>query len=260
MGRYWKINCPHCNAEIASGSGYGDAFPQIYVPFLRCMICGQLYLTKKKEYLTMSVEERTKLRPSETNCKLINESLDRTCNMQYVSILQQNGFEIYPITEQDGSRFTKVNFDQYKDGNSSENATQSLYNAGILIKAEERDDETGGVKKEILEENRKQYQRQRKIKKYSSIVGLIVGILFASFFGDMSPHGYLCLLGVPFGFGGAIITIICFTKYYDIKDKSNQSKNDGNALQTTEVQSETPREQHLQAQDKEDTEYRPLQK
>ena len=63
---YWRLNCPHCNATIANGSG-SVTIPKVWIPYYRCKYCGNLIKTPAQEYITMSVTERTKIRSTLKN-------------------------------------------------------------------------------------------------------------------------------------------------------------------------------------------------
>lgn len=221
MGRYWRVNCPYCNAEITRGSGYGDTVPDIWVPFIRCEVCGGLMKTGGNEYLTMPVEERIRLKRNQKNIEYIEQSLDRTNNKEYVAFLQKNGFIIYPITTADKDRFDSVRFDMYINRQPSAIATQSLYNVGILIEEESLDKETGGIKKEILDENQRIYKLNQKILRWSVGIGFAVGIVFTALFGSINPNSYLFLIGIAMGIGSAIA--IGFGMEYYYKNKEQQA-------------------------------------
>lgn len=219
MGRYWKVNCPYCNAEIAQGHGYGDKVPDVWVPFIRCEICGGLIKTGSSEYLTIPVEKRIWLKRTTKNCEYIEQSLDRTNNEEYVAFLQKNGFIIYPITNIDKDSFEDVRFDLYINNQPSTSATQSLYNVGILIEEEKLDKETGGIKKEILEKNQQAYDLNQKISRWSVGIGFAVGIVFTVLFGSINPNSYLFLIGIIMGIGSAVAVCFGMENYYKNKDQ-----------------------------------------
>ena len=220
------MSCPNCNAEIASGTGNGDNMPRIFLPLFRCKMCGTLVLTGKNEYLTMPVEERINLRNTEDNYILIRKSLDRTCNKEYIEVLEDNGFEIFPLEERDFKKFPGINFALFQNRDSSSTlTTQELYNSGILIKEENKDTATGGVKKAVLEENQRQYNTNLRINKWSVLVGLGVGILFAIIFGSIDPTSALCLIGVVPGIASAFLTQYLLKKHYQKQDNDNDTNN-----------------------------------
>lgn len=224
MGRYWQIRCPYCHAEIARGSGYDDKIPDVCVPVIRCEICGGLMKTGSSEYLTMPVQERLKLRRNQKNCEYIERSLDRTNNKEYMDFLQKNGFIIYPITNADKDRFKSVRFDLYINRQASADATQSLYNVGILIREEWLDKATGGIKTEILEENQRVYDLKHKIARWSAGTGLAVGFVFVLIFLGINPNSYyLFLIGVLMGLGCYFAVGFGMGYYYE--NKCQQTNN-----------------------------------
>lgn len=218
MGRYWRVNCPYCGAEVTHGSGYGDRVPDFWIPFMRCEICGQLMKTGANEYITMPVEQRTQFRNHSNNCGYIAQSLDRTNNKDYIAFLQKNGFNIYPITNADRERFPNVPFERYINMLPSHTATQSLYDVGILIEESHLDKETGGIKQEILNRNQKEYNISNKILKTGAIVGVVIGVIFTALFGSLNPDSYLFLIGIAMGIGSAIAVILFMEYYYKNRD------------------------------------------
>lgn len=60
--RRWWVTCPYCKVTIAEGAGSGDSFPKIWLPFIRCHSCGGLIDTGSREFLTIPVEERLRLK------------------------------------------------------------------------------------------------------------------------------------------------------------------------------------------------------
>lgn len=220
MGSSWKLKCPYCNAVIARGRGYGYPVPCVWVPCIRCEICGGLMKTGANEYLTMPVEKRIRLKRNQRNNEYIEQSLDRTNNKEYVAFLQKNGFIIYPITNADKDKFESVRFDMYINRRPSAIATQSLYDVGILIKEEMLDKETGGIKKEILDENQRIYNLNQKISRWSIGIGLVVGLALLFLFGSINPNSRLLfLISIAMGFGSAFATSFGMEYYYKNKEK-----------------------------------------
>ena len=226
--RYWSIHCPHCKAIISQGTGYGEKLPEIWVPFLRCEICGKLASTGSFEYLTMPVETRTRLRRNSVNIGYIKESLDRTCNSAYVSFLHKHGFTLYPISNADREYFTEIQFNRYVYGSPSYAATELLHNTGILIEADRLDPHTGGFRQDILNKNKKEYKTDRKIWRISVGVGVAVLIIFFLAFGTIDPESSLCFLSIPIGLGVMIALLLGLDRYYKRKENNSES----NVVQT----------------------------
>ena len=157
MGMHWSISCPYCNAEITQGSGSAGTLPPVFLPLFRCRMCNGLISTDRKEYLTIPVEERIRIKRSAENISYIEQSLDRTNSSEYLAFLSKNGFMIYPITQTDIDSFgndrgniffESVRFDMLINNEPCATSMRLLYNAGILIEEEKKDKETGGFKKE----------------------------------------------------------------------------------------------------------------
>ena len=221
MGRHWSLKCPNCNSEIVSGWGYGDSVPKIFVPFIRCKYCGKLFKLGGREYITIPVDERIKFSATVKNCEYIEKSLDRTNSREYLTFLQNNGYEIYPITDKDKYCFAKVDFLKYHKAFPSSDAIQSLHNVGILIEEDKLDKESGGFKKEILENNQASYKTNKKANGWGSLVGIIVGIIFCTIFGEISPNSYLFLLGIVFGFLAYFVTFMTISHFNTSRKKSD---------------------------------------
>lgn len=221
--KHWWLNCPYCNTRIAEGVGEGK-FPKVFVPFIRCKICGELISTNSKEYINFSVEERLKICATSTNCEYIEQSLDRTNNIKYINFLKFKHFDFYPINEQDYKRFKKVDFKKYEKALPSKIATKSLYNVGILIREEDLDKETGGFKKEKLLENQRNYEINKKANKAGILSGFIIGILFAIIFGHTDPKGYSSLWGILFGVVSYLIVAFLTQRRYEKELHNDKSK------------------------------------
>ena len=119
-------------------------------------------------------------------------------------------------------RFENVRFDLYINQQPSTTATQSLYNIGILIEEQNLDKETGGLKKEVLDKNKKNYELSQKIFRWSIGVGTIAGFLFAIIFGTINPNSYLFLIGVVLGIGSAAATNYGMKYYYKNKEINSE--------------------------------------
>lgn len=228
MGRYWKISCPYCKAEIAQGQGYGDTIPKVWLPFIRCMICGNLIQTGGKEFLTMPIEKRAQLSKSKKNSEFIEKSLDRTNNEDYLAFLYKEGYVLYPVTDADRERFINVRFDRYLNCQPSAAATQVLYNVGILLEDDMMDKETGEIKKEILDKNEQNYRMSQNQLALSVVIGFAVGLFFTIFFSSINPNSiFLIFLGIVMGvgaaFGAASIMDHCYgnKKQADVKRSSD---------------------------------------
>ena len=232
MATHWHITCPYCGAKIAQGTGSGKIISDIWLPFIRCEICGKLIATGESEYLTIPVAERVQMKMTLDDIEYIKQSLDRTNNKEYISFLQKNGFIIYPVTNEDKSRFKDVPFEMYINCQPSIAANQSLYSAGVLIDEEKLDKETGGFKQEIAERNAREYNLNLKIMKWTSGIGLVAGFLLASAFYDIVPGSYLWLLGFVLGFGGSLAAGWGLSIYLNNKErkqeKSDKSKTQSN--------------------------------
>lgn len=226
--RYWIVRCPHCKSIISQGTGYGDKLPKIWVPFLRCEVCGKLASTGSFEYLTMPVEARTRLKRNRMNIGYIKESLDRTCNSTYVSLLQEQGFTLYPISNADREYFTEVQFDRFVYGTSSYVANELLRNTGILIEEDSLDPNTGGFRQDILNKNKKEYKTDKKIWRISMGVGIAVLIILFFAFGSIDPDSSLCFLSIPIGLGVMFALLLGLDRYYKRKENNAES----NVVQT----------------------------
>lgn len=227
MGMHWSISCPYCNAEITQGSGSAGTLPPVFLPLFRCRMCNGLISTDRKEYLTIPVEERIRIKRSAENISYIEQSLDRTNSSEYLAFLSKNGFMIYPITQTDIDSFgndrgniffESVRFDMLINNEPCATSMRLLYNAGILIEEEKKDKETGGFKKEVLEKNRRNYYLNRK----SIGIGLGAGIVFAFLLGSITP--WLSLLGIALGFLIAFFILLGMESYYENKEKNADIK------------------------------------
>lgn len=236
MGMRWSMHCPYCKAEFANGWGYGDTFPVIWVPFIRCYVCGKLFSTHSHEFLTIPPGKRLKYKNNQKICKLIEQSLDRTNNQEYVKILMNKGLKIYPINNDDQNKFTGVDFNKYEDALPSKEATQLLYDTRILIKNDELDKRTGTYKKEILEERQKNYNINRKAQAWGGIIGLIVGIISCSTL-SMKGSGNLWPLGIVIGFFTSFVTFMGIYFLDSIKNRNSKQTNDKEVTQQTNYSS-----------------------
>ena len=217
--RKWSLSCPHCGATLMEGTGDGGTIPPIFVPYFRCPICGRLSSTDANEFICMDNEQRSYIRASLKNCEYIAQSLDRTNNEEYREFLSKCGFEFFSITDDDKLKFKNVDFDKYQNTDASYTATQGLYNIGILIKEEEKDTATGGIKAEILANRQKNYGIIHRAKVWGTTTGIIVGILSSLILGGIDPNSYLCLLGILIGFIAGIGVSFGVIKYYEYIDK-----------------------------------------
>lgn len=219
----WSINCPYCNAPYASGNGYlVDDRSKIGIPYFRCRYCNGLIITYQREYLTLPVENRTKIEASNEE---IEASIDRTNNSEYINFLKSREYTIYPLTEKDFSAHPQIDFENLKNKPTSKKSTDILFNSGILIKEEERNPETGGYKEECLLKNQSTYNENLKINKISCIVGLILAFFSSIFILYITGDGDSLLplvLGVIIGILGGFLTHECIKKKYE----SNQSNKD----------------------------------
>lgn len=222
--RIWRASCPYCKAVISEGDGYGDEIPDIWIPYIRCQICGNLISTNACEFINTPYKERYKIKATLKNCEFIAESLDRTNNKQYLKFLEDHGFNVYPITENDKDLFKNVDFNKYEGALPSKNATESLYNIGILIHEQNIDKTTGSFKKEVLSKNRQSYNTQRKASAWGSLCGLIIGLFSCIALGSANPDGYLFLLGILFGFISKFVISYCIIKYDEYKEKTKDKE------------------------------------
>lgn len=237
--KHWYLNCPYCGADIAKGVG-DVKFPEIWMPSLRCFICGRLFFTGSKEYINISSEERLKIHSTLINCKFIAQSLDRTNNEDYKNFLKSQGYQFYSLTDDDYNKFRNVDWEKYKNSKASNEATQSLYDVGILIKEEDFDKNSGGIKKEKLIENQRNYEINKKSIGLGSLAGLMVGFFCCFMFDKISPNSYLGVLGILFGFaaffGTTVLTIHLYSK--NIEKKSIKELNAKNADKTKDTVNE----------------------
>lgn len=223
--KHWWLNCPYCGARILDGVGGGDNFPEIWVPFFRCPVCCKLISTGSKEFVNIPPHERSKIYSNLTNAKYIAQSLDRTNNKKYEEFLNSRGFEFYPLTDEDYKNFKNVDWEKYCNSSASDEATQSLYNVGILIKEEDLDKKTGEIKREKIIENKRNYEINKKSIKAGAIAGWIIGILFCFIFGEISPNSYLFLLGILFGFIAYFaVSFVANNLYHKNIDRNNSNE------------------------------------
>lgn len=225
----WKFNCPYCHATLMRGTGYDKGFPEIGVPFFRCSMCGQLISTGSREYINIPLEERLEMRPSLKNSEAIASSLDRTNNKAYRKFLSQNEFEFEPLTDLDRERFENVNWHKYENRDtSSVDATKNLYDLGILIREDCLDNKTGGIKKEIIDENQRNYRINQVSIAFGSVAGIIVGGLFGGLLSSVSSaDSYLPILCFPIGFLVFFLTA-ALTSSLLHKTTNNESSNTKN--------------------------------
>ena len=210
MHYHTTVICPYCGRDFIDVNCKVD-FPVFYISFIRCDICANWVGTGYSEFLTVLPEDRlTYYKPNLANCKAIEESLDRTNNKEYVEFLKAKGYNIYPVTEEDKVKFKNVDFDKYENALPSEKATKMLYDAGVLIEEEKRDELTGGYKIEVLQENQKQYVNENKAGNWSIAITIISIIILICILGSK-----LDVVGVILGlFGGFVIGGV---SYYLIK-------------------------------------------
>lgn len=171
------MTCPYCKVTIAEGTGSGDSFPKIWLPFIRCHSCGGLIDTGSREFLTIPVEERLRLKNTGKNAEYIEHSVSRTNNKKYQDLLKGCGYSIYPLTEQDYEKFDKVYWDMVRQGKCYSEDENALYNSEILIKEEILDENTGGIKQEELQRRSEEYNKNLKSqKKYGALFFVIMFI------------------------------------------------------------------------------------
>lgn len=211
----WFVSCPYCNAEFAHG--YGNLkVSKVWVPFVRCQYCGQLMKTRSKEYLNMTAEERLKLKSDSKTFHDIMESLRRTNHPEYRDILVEEGYKFYPIAETDEQKFEGVTI--LLRAKPTTETIQSLYDLGILIKEEVKDENTGGIKQEVLKDRKKQYEHARKIAFWSILAGFATFIIFGITFSNIDSDTDFSFLAIfPAVFAFAVVAI-GMNHYYKTKD------------------------------------------
>lgn len=231
MGYYVSLKCPHCNSLLFRGRGREkDFFPKICVPFFRCRVCGELIKTPSREFLTIPVEERIKMRNSLNNCKEIAESLDRTNCPEYVDFLHHHGFDIYQISDLDKQKFLNVSFDNHINQEPTEKALDELYSLQILLKEDEKD-ENGELKQEIIENNKKEYNKTSKANIIGTICGLITGLIAFMGFGMIEGASFLAVLAIPCGLGVHFLVAGAYYKFFTQEENAasdNEDTNDNN--------------------------------
>lgn len=217
--RKWWVSCPYCKTTIAEGTGYGDKFPEIWLPFIRCHLCGSLICTGSREFLTIPIEERLKYRNTEKNAEYIERSVSRTNNKKYQDLLKSRGYSIYPLTEQDREKFDKVYWDEVRQGKCYSEDENALYNSEILIKNEIFDEKTGGIKQEELQrradENRKNVKNQKRFGALFAVIMFLSLMISVGITEGESPFGIF--LGLVIGF---VITLVIA----HICDRNNENK------------------------------------
>lgn len=183
--RRWSVSCPYCKATIANGTGYGDSLPKIWLPFIRCRLCGNLVDTGSKEFLTMPLQERLKFRNTKKNADYILHSVSRTNNKKYQELLKSRGFNIYPLTKQDREKFNEVFWGEIQQGKCYAEDQDALYNSEILIKDEILDEKTGGIKQEELKKRSDEYNKNLKSQKKFGILFAVIMFFSIVIFGSI---------------------------------------------------------------------------
>lgn len=227
MGRYWQLNCPYCKAELANGRGYGDKLPEIWLPFIRCPVCGKFISTESEEYLSFLPEERIKFRDSRKNLEAIANSIARTKNPKYVEFLEKHGINIYQLEDSDNVIIKKIQ--EAGIPISSEQGTQSLYNFGILLTEDQIDPATGDLKEDIIKKNMDTYRQSKKILRLSLLGGIPIGFLITFLSAILLPDlgAFPLLLGLLATFGSAFGIGNLLEKHYKNKEEQeNKNKNE----------------------------------
>ena len=220
--RTWQLKCSKCDSELLYGRGYMEQ-PVVCFPYCRCNVCGSILKTGYKEFIIMTPEERREIRATQKNCEQIRASLERTNDLEYLDKLKEAGFTIYEPTEEDKEKFKYVDFNIY-GGDSTEEAINTLYNWGVLIKEEDLDKKTGGYKESVLKENQKAQYISRKVNKISVIVFFLTTAIFCILLGVISPNTALAALGIPIGFLVGTLTEAILKRYYRNLDKKESQK------------------------------------
>lgn len=218
--RKWWVSCPYCKTTIAEGTGYGDKFPKIWLPFIRCHLCGSLIGTGSREFLTIPIEERLRFKNTGENADYIEHSVSRTNNEKYCNLLKKRGYSLYPLTEQDYGKFDKVYWDEVRQGKCYSEDENALYNSEILIKDEILDEKTGEIKQEELqrraEENRKDVKNRKRFGALFAVIMFLSLMISVGITEGESPLGIF--LGLVVGF--AITMAIAFVCDYIKKNKN----------------------------------------
>lgn len=152
--------------------------------------------------------------------EMIDKSIERTKSAKYVELLKQAGFKIYSIQgieiggihDKEDSPLQKEDIKTEKCfccGNELKENEQTCSKCGAVVPVE--------IKPII-------YERNRKILKWSVIVGLVVGFFTTMLFGSIDPNSYLFLIGILLGGGSAYLTSVCFGKYYNNQDVTDTKK------------------------------------
>lgn len=214
MSAHWLVNCPYCNAELARGYGHLKV-SEVWVPFIRCQICGHLMNTGSKEYLNMTVDERLQLKNNAQTIEEISSSLQRTNQEEYRALLTKYGRIFYPLTDEDEQHFAGIK--QFSECKPTVQTTESLYDLGILIKKEVKDERTGGIKQEVLEARQKQYKQTRKIILFSIFSTFVVFCIFGAMIGGANPD--LAFLAFFPALATFVAVALGLGKYYESKNK-----------------------------------------
>lgn len=217
MGRYWYLKCPHCEAVLDQGWGNGDKFPVIGVPFFRCPVCGELIKTGSNEYMTLPVERRTTIRSLSSLKQPIKQSLYRTNSSEYIEFLNKHGFTIFSISDEDKIKYSYIDFENIINKKPSQEAIEQLIDVGILIDKDLIDPKTGGYRKDVLAENQKAYNHNRKIRRIAGICIIPLALGFTLGFSAITPA--LGILGLFLGL--ALPAAIAFLIDY-LKNKKKQ--------------------------------------
>lgn len=253
MGRYWQLNCPYCKAELTGSFyaellenetellenkiDYGDKLPEIWLPFIRCPLCGKLIPTGSKEYLSILPKERERERErffSFNSPKTIANSITRTRNPNYIKILEKQGIDIYPLENSDNAILENL-YKKYGFSTFSSRDIQSLYDFGILLQEDQINPLTGELKENVMKKNidvyrqNKKILKNRKILKLSFSVGIPICIIITFLFGRLLPYlGILPLfIGALAGSGSALGIATLLEKRYKTKEEQeNKNKNE----------------------------------
>ena len=245
MSTRWLVNCPYCNAEVARGYGHLKV-SKVWVPFIRCQICGRLMNTGSKEYLNMTVDERLKLKNNAQTIDDIKSSLERTNHGEYRAILTKYGHKFYPITDEDEQRFAGIK--QFSECKPTFQTTESLYDLGILIKEEVKDEKTGGIKQEVLDDRQKQYKQTRKIILLSLLTGFLVAGIFAAIIGGANSATDLSFLALLPAIAAGAAVAFGMNYYYKHKNKTEAAqKETGEQRKAEEARRKLEQERRKQA-------------
>lgn len=218
------ISCPYCKTTIIQGTGSSDSLPKIWLPFIRCHLCGSLVGTGSREFLTIPIEERLRLKNSGKNAEYIEHSVSRTNNKKYQDLLKSHGYSIYPLTEQDYEKFDKVYWDEIRQGKCYSEDENAMYNSEILLKDEILDEKTGEIKQEELKKRSEEYKKNLKSQKKFGALFFVIMFLSLMISGGITEGESLLgiFLGLVIGF--IIMGIIAFVSDYIGKNKKNNTK------------------------------------